>query len=264
MKRLLVIIVICVLISVIGALAYTRAPSQHEQRYKITLLADIVNGVPRHLEWKNNRLFNKGWRLNMTLDQFLRRYPDAESDMVFKETDGTNVRLPFYDSDAFPELYKIWDAPLKARLLALWHGKSLYSRIPMVYENPLPDLCDIKCTAGNDTLPIWKEQDGSYPRSGCYMLYSTFIGFVELQRDGWSILNLQLDIYRLREGHHYTPNSYPQLSDWEPVLNVEKRKKLQVDKLPFGTYMLYNKGNMYPEINYPAEHILIISVMPCN
>lgn len=233
----------------------------NEQRYVISTLADIVGTTPRHFTSEPTWQFNKGRKLKYSLKEFLQHYPSELSNTTLSDKeDGHPYQLSFFNDWAFSSLYEIWDAPLKARLLALVHGSGPYSRIPMVHQNPLFYEYDVECREQSNRARTWMEKDGSYLREGSYILHGDVHFFVELRKDGWSKTITGDAIYRLKKGSLYIPDTPPHDEDWEMIYAPQEAKPSVVD-LPFGTYMFVSKV-CYPSSLDDVIFIHILAVTP--
>lgn len=258
-KRIIVYLSIIILIACV-LIVHFLSEREEVPRCSVKVLADVVNVGNQRIRRGPDKRSIQGWKLSYTLNEFLIHYPDARSHITWQEPVGNHLpeRLSFFVDLSFPELCKIWDAPLYVKWLMKLHGSGLCSDVPFVHRNPVLDRYDLECIPLDGMGYTWKERDGSHPRTGCYLLkYGCLI--IELREKGWAIMTRDDSIYRLRTGHFYVPYSAPQRDDWELVYE-HHGKNYQAKELPFGTYLFYHQGRQ--EGGMPVSFLYVLSVTP--
>lgn len=261
MKINLISFVFALLVVLNSTLVYLHYSCSKLPRFKITELADIVEGVPQHMQCENDPRYNKGYKLSLSVNDFWQRFPDGCSDILSETECGfPPCRLSFQLPEALPAFYQIWDAPMKARLLAWLHGTNERSRIPFVHANPLLMIYDLLLIRGSEGAS-WQAVGGSSLQKGCYMFSHRGIGPIELKDNCWIVATHTKNIYRLKKNCFYKPDTYPRQADWELV--IEKGKAVSkyghIAKLPFGTY-LFASGECFMGATLPPTWIQVISV----
>lgn len=258
-------------------------PLWETQRFLVEELGDFVDGQPRQELPNSAPTFEHGIRLSISLFEFHERYPDGCSDVLSApvydpdapEKEPTQSRLSFGLPEALPDLYRIWDAPLKARVTALLYGTNPISRIPGrlwsgAGENPMLRMWDTMRVPRPDGGYVLCMQDGTLIKEGSYFLRDALFYWLELRKNGLVIIPPTSCIYRLREGRHYQANTFPQTEDWEFVGDYSVLPDEVPSVLPFGTYMFTSsereEQQYWPDRvrdkNTPPVFIRIISFKP--